>query len=285
MFITVDTLIKHAAFTEDVEEFIDLYPDGAEALTVINDKKIDLDFLHWIFEYLELDKEEEKAYWLAVDVKDSAGVRGSTNVSSSELVVDSKDVGFSRLVYSSEFIDNSQVVVDSRYTDYSTHIYNSDFVSNSNKILDARNVTNSNEVVGADYVMDSYGVFDSKNIVNCHTIWKGENQTDCAFCFGCQNLINSLFCIQITDGEYYLFNKKIDKNRYEMIYKQYHKYMKAELHFTDGWPDGNNLPTKSYDYRKHLADIPDSFWAWVRTLPGYSSDIMYSLTFNPQFLT
>jgi hypothetical protein len=187
-------------------------------------------------------------------------------------------------IYSSEFIDSSKVVVDSKYVDDSAYIYNSDFVSNSNKILDARNVTNSSEVVSADYVMDSYGVFDSKNIVNCHAIWKGENQTDCAFCFGCQNLTNSLFCIQITDGDYYLFNKKIDKNRYEMIHKQYHKYIKAELHFTNGWPEGNNLPIKSYDYRKHLADIPDSFWAWVRTLPGYSPDIMYSLTFNPQFL-
>lgn len=284
MFITVDTLIKHAAFAEDVEEFIDIYPNGADALTVINDKKIDLDFLHWIFEYLELDETEEEAYWAAVNVKDSAGIRSSINVTNSELVVDSKDVGFSSLIYSSEFIDSSKVVVDSKYVDDSTHIYSSDFVSNSDKILDARNVTNSNEVVSADYVMDSYGVFDSKNIVNCHAIWKGENQTDCAFCFGCQNLTNSLFCIQITDGEYYLFNKKIDKNRYEMIHKQYHKYIKAELHFTDGWPEGNNLPIKSYDYRKHLADIPDSFWAWVRTLPGYSPDIMYSLTFNPQFL-
>ena len=93
MFITIDTLIKHAAFAEDVEEFINIYPDGAEALTVINDKKIDLDFLHWIFEYLELDEIEEKAYWAAVDVKDSEGVRDSINISNSELVVDSKDVG------------------------------------------------------------------------------------------------------------------------------------------------------------------------------------------------
>jgi hypothetical protein len=93
-----------------------------------------------------------------------------------------------------------------------------------------------------------------------------------------------LFCEGINDGEYLLFNKPIDATRYQMIVKQFYRYL-PEIHLTDKWKrDFGNLPHPNYDYRKHTKDIPAKFWAWVRTLPGYDASVLYSITFDPQFL-
>ena len=100
----------------------------------------------------------------------------------------------------------------------------------------------------------------------------------------CDNLKNALFCQGIKDGEYLLFNKPIDQVRYEMIAKQFKKYMPS-ISLTDEWKHRfGELPRVNHDFRKHTSKIPAKFWDWVKTLPGYDASIIYSLTFDPQFL-
>ena len=146
MFITVDTLIKHAAFAGDVEEFIGIYPDGADALTVINDKKINLDFLHWIFEYLELNETEEKAYWKKIKVTDSIGVYQSYHVENSSMVSKSRVVWGSNIVYDSKEVRASAIILNSQFIEESLSVANSSFVERGTYILNSTNITDSKEV-------------------------------------------------------------------------------------------------------------------------------------------
>jgi hypothetical protein len=86
-------------------------------------------------------------------------------------------------------------------------------------------------------------------------------------------------------GEYMLFNKPIDKVRFDMINKQFLRY-KPEITLTSEWQNNfGDLPCGHLDYRKHFEKIEESFWAWAHTLPGYNAHILYSLTFNPIFLS
>jgi hypothetical protein len=139
----------------------------------------------------------------------------------------------------------------------------------------------SSEVVQSVYVANSHGVYESNNIIDCHTVWFGETLTDCGFCYKCTSLSHALFCFEKTNDEFLLFNKSIDKARFEMINKQFHRYVSVVSEMTTDW---EGTPRKVVNYQKHTKYIPESFWKWVQTLPGFDSELLYSLTFNPLFL-
>lgn len=284
MFITVDILQQRGVDLDLIEYISTNYPNGIEAIELIT-KDVPMSYLHECYKWLDLDKKEIDAYWQRTCVINSEGVDESDHIINSELISRSSRVDNSHNIYDSDNVTNCEYVVDSTFIDNSNNIYASDFVDCSYKILDSQNITNSNQVVDSSYVVNCHGIYECENVVDCHTIWKSKNLTNCNFCFDCQEISNALFCIQQIEGEYLLFNKKIDKTRFEMIHKQYKRYASIWCTMAEDWPIGNNYPKKIYDYRKHIKDIPASFYAWVKTLPGYDAMIMYSLTFNPRFLT
>ena len=285
MFVTLDILQKRGACQEYLDFFAKHYPDGVELLHLIEKGHIPEHGLHWGYQWLDPNQEEIDAYWKKVKVVDSEGVHESYDVARSTLVSKSRCVNDSEQIYGSEQISKSDHIVNSNYVNDSHHIASSEFVDESNYILGSKNVNNSSQVVDSVYTMLSYGIYESENVANCHSIWKSENLTDCYFCFGCHNLTNALFCEGISDGEYYLFNKKIDKARFDMIAKQYKLYSTSFMTLMGEWPQSmSQHPIKYYDYRKHTENIPDKFYAWVKTLPGYDPAIMYSITFDSRFL-
>lgn len=285
MYITLDILTKHGVGEDIYEYFTNKYPDGVEAMSVIKNSETPNRVLHWIYEWLDISKEEIEVYWQRVNVVDSEGVCKSNNVTRSALVVGSNEVSGSRHVYDSEQITDSHKVVSSQFINSSEYIVNSEFIDESHHIFGSKNVNGCSQVVDSVYIMLAHGVFESSNIVNAHSIWKSENLTDCYFCFNCHNVFNALFCEGISNGEYYLFNKKIDKARFDMILRQYKLYSTPFITLMSEWPEGfGQSPTKYYDYRKHTEKITDKFYAWVKTLPGYDPAIMYSITFDSRFL-
>jgi hypothetical protein len=53
------------------------------------------------------------------------------------------------------------------------------------------------------------------------------------------------------------------------------------------WPEGTiplDHPIIQRNIAQQFATLPDKFWRWVKTLPGYDPDILYSLTYIPQAL-
>ena len=285
MFITVDILQKRGACQEYLDFFQKHFPDGVEMLHMIEKGHMPYHALHWGYKWLDPNEEEVAAYWKRVCVENSQGVDESDHITNSELISHSSRVDNSHNIYDSEDITSCEYIVKSKFVDSSDNVYSSDFVDNCYKILGSKNITNSNQVVDSSYVVNCHGIFECENVVDCHTIWRSKNLTNCGFCFDCQDISNALFCTQQKEGEYLLFNKKIDKTRFDMIYKQYKRYASIWLNLAENWPINDGYPKKLYDYRKHIKDIPDSFYSWVKTLPGYDPMVMYSLTFNPQFLT
>ena len=284
MYITLDILQKRGACQEFIDFFAKHHPDGVEMLEMIERGHLPYHALHWGYKWLDPNEEEVAAYYKKIAVERSEGVDESDHITDSQIVANSSRVTNSHHIYGSEDITDCEYVVDSTFVYSSASTYSSNFVDVSYFILGGQNVNNSNQVVDSSYVMNSHGVYMSNNIVECHTIWNSNNLTNCNFCFGCENMTNAMFCSNAKDGEYYLFNKPIDKARFDMIFNQYKRYSSLWMTLTDGWPTNKDHPKKLYDYRKHLPNIPESFWSWVRTLPGYDPMIMYSITFNPRFL-
>lgn len=282
MFITLDILQKRGACQEYLNFFAKHHPNGVEMLDVIERGHMPYEALHWGYKWLDPNEEEQKAYWEKVKVINSEGIDDSDNVTNSRLIVESSFVTSSEAIYNCQNITNSKYSVKSSYIDNSEYVFDSNFIDNSYHIYKSNNISNSNEIYDSIYVANSHGIYRSNNIVSSHSIWHSENITDCYFCGYCKDLSHSLFCTN-QEGEYLLFNKPIDKNRFEMIQKQYTRFA-GRLTLFDTWREDFNIPNLHYSYQKHVANIPDSFWDWIKTLPGYEPSVIYSLTFLPHFL-
>lgn len=281
MFVTIDILQKRGACQDYLDFFVKHYPEGAELLHLIEHSHLPYHALHWGYKWLDPNQEEQAAYWNKVCVEHSEGVDESDHISNCRLIKFSSHITNSSEVYDSENVNQSSQIHYSKFIENSNLISDSEFVEDSAKILKSQNISNCSEIVDSVYVVNSHGIFESGNIVDSKAIWYSKDITNSYFCFNCEKLSNSLFCINKIEDEYLLFNKKIDKNRFDMIVKQFNKYFNADINLISDWED--NSPNKVVDYRKHFENIPESFWSWVRTLPGYDSDIIYSLTFNPLF--
>lgn len=283
MYITLDILQKRGACQEALDFFAKRFPDGLEMMYAIEKIHLPEHFLHWGYEHLDPSREEEAAYWKKVKVFDSTGIYQSYDVNNSFIISKSRQVNNSNTIYDSQDINESAIIINSAFVENSLQVADSRFIEQCNSILRSTNVTNSKEVFNSTYVGDSKGIFWSTNILDCTAIWHSNNLTACGFCGHCENLSRSMFCHQKQGGDLLLFNKPIDEARYNMIKRQFDKF-NILLVLMEEWQLSNHVPKPFYDYRKHFVAIKEAFWQWARTLPNYDPEIMYSLTFDPQFL-
>lgn len=286
MYITIDILQQRGACQEYLDYFMKHYPDGVEMLHMIEKGHMPYHGLHWGYKWLNPNKEEIAAYWKAVHVENSEGVDESDHISNSSLIVNSSHISDSEQIVGCEEISGSREVRISKYVTNSKNIDNSSYIDDSTRILNGQNITNSSEVVDSTYIVDSNSIYESDNIVDSKLIWHSKNLTNCYFCFKCHNTSNAMFCLDQVDGEYLLFNKPIDKMRFDMIKKQFNRYATVNASMTENWSLSlhKNGAKKINNYQLHTKHIPDAFWNWVKTLPGYDPSILYSLTFNQSFL-
>ena len=209
------------------------------------------------------------------NIIDSHYVVNSQNVDSSDFVHDSIDIAYCEDVFKVEDATESH------------QVFNSQFINESIRISGSRNVVNSINVVNSDAVYDSKNIYECHNVLRCSELRKCVDATDSLFCADSTNIKRCLFCYGLTNAEYHIFNKPIDKDRYEMIVKQYFRYLSGELDYTKGpWPKSMlipSLPKICLCYNKHY-QLSDKFWKWARTIPGYDSMILYSITMNSESL-
>jgi hypothetical protein len=122
---------------------------------------------------------------------------------------------------------------------------------------------------------------DSSEIVN------GQGLEGCHFCVDCANSKFLMFCYGISNEQYMIFNKPVSQRLYDLFARQYSDFMTEFLTFAQVWPEETlieTFPYINYNFSKWYASISKKFWNWVKTLPGYDASIIYSLTFDPQFL-
>lgn len=287
MFITVDLLKKHKACENGIKYIERFYPNGAEMIDIIRDKHINKEMLHWGREHLTHTPEELAAYWEACHIVNSDGIWYGQNIHNSKFVVKSKEVKGSDRVYHSEDVINSSDIVYGETISNSAQVFASTMVSNSSLIAQCNNITESKNICFSTMVSRSINIYNSKNVFGSSEIIKCDNVTDSYFCQDCKNIKHCMFCEGVEDAEYYLFNQPIDKERFELFLQQYKRFMQSRLAFAPEWPENlirTYSPSISQKFDEWYKPIPEKFWKWARTLPGFDSMLLYNITMLPEIL-
>ena len=297
MFLTLDILKDYGACGRGVDWFVRYFPEGAELIDVINHKYVTPYFLHWGYNNLTTSAEEKEAYWkkLNIDCDNIYTIYSCDNIKNSEWISRSSRIEDSWYVFSSQDVASSEDVLCSSDVSDSKRVYGSEFVYSSNRVLNSKNVNNSHNIVGSDYVINSHSVMNSAAVTNSAFVdgWLpgGSKQIkDCRFVMECSNLKHSLFCHKINDGEYMIFNRQVDVADYELIVKQLDRMLKeyeSILVKDNYWPSHViplDMPNVQRNIIKQYAELPSSFWRWVKTLPGYDPSILYAITYNKDLI-
>lgn len=297
MFITIDTLEKFEACEHGKKWFERHFPNGAELIDVINHRTVTPEILHWGYTNLATTAEEKAAYLAKINVycDNIESIYESHNIKNSVWVSRSSEVENSSFVFSSKSITDCEDILSSEEVSNSRNIYSSEFVYDSAKVFDSKNINNSTNIVNSDYVVNSRSVMNAATVTNSAFVngWlPGETKQirDCRFIMACSNLKHSLFCCNIHDGEYMMFNKQIDASDYEIIIKQLDRILAdycSELVVDNEWPSHRivlDSPRLQRNIIKQYDHLPKPFWRWVKTLPGYDATVLYGITYNPNLL-
>lgn len=285
MFITIELLHKHKACEQGIKYIDRFYPNGAEMIDIINDRHINKEFLHWGREYLTVSPEELEAYCKVCEITNTEGFWYSVKVANSKYVVKSKNVVDSIGVFGSKDVIKGQDIVDTDSAENCSQIFYSSMIEDCNKVYKGKNVVSSKNVCNSTMVARSVNIIDSNTVFDSSEIIKSNTVSDSHFCQECNNISKCLFCEGLSDAEYHIFNKPVEPKMYELIEKQYLKYMDVLLEFISEWPENlivnvHVAPTRKFDDWYHL--ISEKFWKWTRTLPNFDPMLIYNITMLPE---
>lgn len=296
MFLTMEILEQYKACDNGKKWFARYFPEGGELIDVINHKYANAEFLHWGYEHLTTSEEEKAAYYkkLGIDCENLQSVYRSDNVKNCSWVSRSSRVKDSDYVFSSKGVENSHIVSSSEEVDGSRQIFSSEFITNSEQIYHSKNVTESHNIINSDYVVSSTSVLNSMVVTNSHCIsgfagGTSKQVKDSYFLESCANVHHCMFCTGISNTEYQLFNQPIDPAQFALIEQQLRKYAGGWLmNLVDGeWPRETiplDAPRIQRNVIKQYSGLPETFWRWVKTLPGYDPMVLYRITYQPRLL-
>ena len=287
MFITADLLREYDACGPGLKYIERFYPNGAEMIELIRDRHMQKSFLHWGREHLIVSELEEQAYCEACKIVNSKNFWHSVDILNSENIVGCKHIENCRRIFDSNDVTNSIDVSHGENVLDSKQVFDSIIIENSEKIYKSKNVSNSVNVCNSIMISNSKNISSSKNIFDCLDIIECETATNSYFCKNCANISNCLFCSDLKDAEYHIFNTPVDKKRFEVFMTQYQKYQTEPLRFVEEWPE--ELITTSIvktltKFDEWYKLIPEKFWKWARTLPGFDPMLIYNITMLPEIL-
>ena len=296
MYITLDIVKKYDRDKEYIGWFSEVFPNGAELIDIINSPKITMEMLHWIYSKFSTTAEEKAAYYeeTKVDCNEyNYTIYESNNITFCSYVVNSSNVSDSNHIFDSEDISGCDNISNSNNVEDSGQIFNSEFIYTSRRILNCKNVTNSSNIVNSDYVVKSRSVYNAATVKNSAYVLdlkQGNTKqiNGSQFISSCQDLENCLFCYGINNKKYHIFNKEISPDEFDLITKQMKSILKDwEMALVVAWPEETvpvDEPQIEYNIIKQFAELPDKFWRWVKTLPGYDPMIMYGITMQENLL-
>lgn len=283
MFLTVDILKERRACEKGINFVKKFYPNGVELSEIIQNRDIPKEFLHWGFSHLDATDEEIKLYEKVLDITNTTGYFESEKVSDSQQVRFSSEIENSKDIYRSKKVKNSYSIYSSNNVEDSSNIKKSSFCINSEIILNSTNVTDSTMVVNSNCIIRSNSIIKSSFVTESTCIIDSSNIEGCNFLMGCSNMRDSIFCLGLDGKEYYLFNKPVSKIMYENVNFQFSKYITLPLRMIS-INNENLVSTQVNNFSKFFENLSDDFWQWVKTLPNYDTEILYSMTFNPTLL-
>lgn len=297
MFLTTEILEQLKACDAGIQWFSQNYPNGGSPLDIAKSGKIDASFLHWAFDNLELT-EEEKQYYKTImliddksvlstikyssNIKCSSHILRSSEISDSIYIADSIDIVQSSVVGKSKKIINSQQIYDCYNVSNSQKIIYSNNIKKSYNIVSSSNIVDSNSILYGEQVFDSFAVYGTKEYL-------AKNIRNSAFIAKSSGLEFCMFCANLQNKRYYLFNKPINEEDYLKIKTELDLFLqKFESNYLEHWYEVGEMPwrpPKLLLQKFHYQKLSDEFWEWVQTLPGYRPELLYRITLNPFFRT
>lgn len=297
MFLTLDTLIKLQACAAGQKWFARYFPNGAELIEVINHPKIDKETLHWGYSNLSTNEEEKAAYLkkLNINCDNTSSIYLSDNIEDCEFVANSSNIDHSEYVFNCEEVKDSSNIANSTTVERSEGIFNSEFVYDCKHVCNGKNINHSSNIVNSHYVVNSKHILNCSSIVNSQFITdlfigSTERIKNSTFITSCHDLDHCLFCTNVSHVEYLLFNKPVSKEEYEMIWVQLNSILiNSGLNLVNpDWPEKEiplDAPKVNRNIKTQFSTLPDKFWRWVKTLPGYDPMIMYGITMQENLLS
>ena len=199
-----------------IEEFERDYPEGIEFLDLLAvDREQELNIAHFVYTFCYLSEEETQQYLKRCNIDEqsrfvwnSAYIKNSTSINWSHNITDSSNI------YAGIDIKNTKCA------SYSNSIEASEFVKASSNIEGGFRIYKSNEVSYSDNIYYSKMIefsryiIDGKNLKNCERL---STCTDCSDCY-CSTFLHNcdhcLFCLNLTNKSYYIFNEEVTKEAF-----------------------------------------------------------------------
>lgn len=289
MRITSELLKKYDLSDEAIKSFNDKYPNGAEIIDVLN-SGYSVEYLHFIKKYFELSEEEEEAYLKACGIdRDSKDIWHCKDVTCSSDIVHSEKISHCRHIRVSENVSFSSYITNSKNIDTSKDIFFSSQIKNSYLIGDSKNVNRSNNVLNSNNVVSSDHITFSSTIQNSQFIYKSNDLIDCYFSGFMNNCKHCMFCIGLTDAEYYVFNKKVTRAQFERIREDLILMLSAEACNQFITRDDSEYFSLSHFHYSNRFDsifrgLSSEFIDWIKSLPEYNEDIFLQIFLSSEIL-
>lgn len=285
MKVTIEVLKQFNACKEGIDFLQNNYPDGAEAMQIMQDGKAPIEMLHFAYQYFPVNHEEIQLYrsiceidqdskfcWYSNKIKNSRIITNSINVS------DSKYVGYSHEIYESTEVLQSYAIRKSR------DIYNAHNIRNSQLILSSDNITESIEIQNCSNVTWSRYIVNSTAIDDSAYIYNSSNISDC-YCSGfLNNCHHCLFCSNLQNSDYYIFNEKVSPEIYNHWKELLLEQLNAENNHMIGTNIHKHLSTDRYIISNRFDCVFDglseNFYGWVGTVTGVTDLKFLNLFFR-----
>ena len=256
-------------------------PDEVTIIDLCGNDKITTDELWLIHDYLGYSfmPEDVLAFNKRCDIVDSAAIFHSTSIINSSAISDSQDIEESTQVTGSKRVTHGKLITGCSDISHCERVAYSDYVASSKDVAGSTNVSESTMVCNSNFVFKSSGIYNSKEVNNSTVIFESTAISDCAYSSKLTNCHDCLFCYDVTDGEFLVFNKSVPEWHYNMICKRLEGFnlipnlfgAKVGLWLEDV---AATNPTRRFTH------YPDNFWAWLKTLPNFNPDIIQTITLH-----
>lgn len=164
------------------------------------------------------------------DIISSEGIYNSHELYETYGVADSKYISGGKGIYLAENILNSEGVATSRYVYYSSTTEMSTAIQKSRAIYHCDRILDSDAVSQSKDVRFSRAIDMSKGISHCFACVKvvgGDQCYNSYNSFYIRDCLNAEYLIMsngIRNDNYYIFNKKVNERRFEIVYKRLMDY-------------------------------------------------------------
>lgn len=261
------------------------YPNGVEAIVLINDPNIELEYLHFGRKYLDVSPEEFEAYRKRCEIDEySRFIWDSDHIVHSEKVSNSSNVNGSKNIEDSKDIDDSVHIYTSSNISHSIDVGNCEDVRDGTKILYSKHIAASSNIIECENVEWSDVLLYTSRAKDSKYLYMCEDVEDCYFGGFLKNCKHCLFCSGLEGKEYYIFNESVNPQDFDGWREELNfRLLSEDNDVITTFPHKLDIVTH-FSFSRRLdtifSKLSSNFYGWVGTIPHYSDEKFLVLFFH-----